>query len=508
MEWGRSGSLPGPRIGSLPGPRKGTLGGWWRLPSFSIFGERRGEEEIDETNYSSSSFAERDEVKWSNCQTAEDCGADHLCAGGVCIPRNSTGTGAQSGGSGGAGGSSGCNNDTPDDFDDCIDKNCATGPKCGNGEEKPNCCGNPIYTCGSNPPQCEPCDPPEKECNNFCDSWFKSNGTIAPGCDGDSVCGSCSECSFENKCKKGKVGNIPCWCSPGNEGCPDCEECQRKGSGSGDCLEKVGLCNDETTCTIVCPCGTKYRHFHSQEHYLTGLAAPAACRIAGYQKYCVDGAAESCPPQKDPCKADPGNKCEKDCYCTSQKVSCSGTYSCPDGHRCQVTGELFAATGPNGQCSDSGDDPTNPWSQGGKTIFLRVCKMADDPDCEECDCNCENDCPDCHTCINGECVYDTGCDTPCDIPCNGSCCFPGESCKPGVLWQVVDACHNQGSTVVAPAGVTPQLVKTVDVLKEDAVCDRYHTHCNILVNGVVVGTHLDCQKGLKRLGEAGRNLCG
>jgi hypothetical protein len=274
-------------------------------------------------------------------------------------------------------------------------------------------------------------------------------------------------------------------------------------------VQKTGLCNDDCSCAVTCPCGTQYRGVHSQEHYQSGPSCPSVCRERLYQYYCIDRASEACPPQKDPCKADPGNKCEQDCYCTSQKVSCSGTYSCPDGYRCQQTGTLFAATGSDGSCQDGPGDPADLWTQGGKTIFLRICKMSDDPDCEECDCNCENDCPDCHTCgADGKCVYDPDCDTPCDNPCNGDCCLAGQNCVPAALWQVVDACHFQGATFAAPAGVTPTLEHTVDIPANGAVCGRFHTHCNVRVNGQVVASHLDCQKGLKSLGSAGYNICG
>lgn len=467
---------------------------------------------LESTGYEGNSF--ETETGSFNCQTASDCGADHSCSGGQCVPNNSTSTtaagdGASPGGSSSGGGSpsAGCSGDIPGN--DCIEKGCATGPTCGDGGEEPfGCCGTPIYRCHgagqTGEPQCEPCEFEDKECNDFCDSWFKSHGSLAPNCTSGATgrpltCGDCSEC-FTSLCREADDG--PCWCKPGNTGCPDCEECQRP---SGDCKAGVGVCNDECNCFVTCPCGTQYQGFHTQEHYATGLACPSACRAATYQKYCVEGKDKSCPPQKDPCKADPGNKCELDCYCTSQKVSCNGTHTCPDGYRCQVTGTLNASLG--GQCED-GTDPANLWATGGKTIFLRICKMGDDPDCQECDCNCENDCPDCFTCgANGQCVYDPACDQPCDVPCNGACCGPGQKCVPAVLWQVIDACHFQGATFAAPQGVTPALVHTTDVTKEDAVCDRWHTHCAVTVQGGQVAQHLDCQKGLKRIGPAGYNIC-
>lgn len=441
----------------------------------------------------------------ANCQTAEDCGADHICTGGECVPSNSTGTGAGSTGSGGGSGFAACTDDPPEKTRNCEDKNCQPGPGCGDGsDELLNCCGDPIYTCQDGRRQCEPCDDSDgRECNDFCDSWFRSNGSVAPGCDDDDHCGECSEC-FASLCRPA-TGRANCFCFPGNSGCPDCQECSRPGGG---CVKAKGACTIDCNCFVTCPCGSSFQGFHSQDYYDNGLACPAACRAATYQKYCVDGANQSCPPQKDPMKEDPGNKCEESCYGTSQKTPCNGTYTCPDGHSCTVTGKLFAATGEGGACEDGGN-PTGAWSQGGITWFIRVCKLnQDDPDCEECDCNCENDCPDCHTCgPNGECVYDEACDQPCDVPCNGDCCGPGQTCVPAVLWQVIDACHFAGVTFAAPAGVTPELVHTDDITAAEAVCGRWHTHCNVVVNGSTVATHLDCQKGLRQVGPASFSIC-
>lgn len=216
---------------------------------------------------------------------------------------------------------------------------------------------------------------------------------------------------------------------------------------------------------------------------------------------------ETCPPNIDPCA--PETECEKDCKCTTQKTACGGTYKCPEGKKCKVLGTLFAATGPDGSCQDGGD-PTGAWSQGGITWFLRICTPdRDKPECEECDCNCENDCPDCYLCgADGECYYDEECDEVCEgEPCEGTCCGEGKTCVPGVTWAVTDPCHNASYEFVAPQGVKPELVHFVDIEKEDAVCDRFHTHCEVVVCGGFIGLHLDCQKGLKRVGASGTKTC-
>ena len=490
------------------GSKDSSVGGWFGSRGFAST-HREVEERadrFDNTNTNRNSFTSSrdfDEPNLLTCQTAEDCGSNHICKDGQCVPANSTNT---AGGGGGGGGGQAANTDCGDTSDatqDCPTKNCKPGPICGDGAEPFNCCGDNIYRChGSQTPQCEPCEPLDKECNDFCDMWFRSNGTQAPGCDDDSVCGDCTRC-VGSICKENTF-NPPCWCEPGNSGCADCEKCD----SDGECRLSKGTCNVECNCFVTCPCGSRYQGFHSQDNFATGPACPSACRAKTYQKYCVDGAAQSCPPQKDPMKEDPGNKCEEKCYGTTQKVSCNQSYTCPDGARCQQTGVLFAATGPDGECQD-GADPSDLWSQGGKTFFVRVCKMSNDPSCEECDCNCENDCPDCYTCgADGKCVYDDACDDPCPNPCGGACCDEGQGCEPGVIWHILDACHFAGGDIVVPASVGLSLVHTADIPAESAVCGRFHTHCAIIgSNGINYGTHLDCQKGLQRGGSAGYKVC-
>lgn len=244
---------------------------------------------------------------------------------------------------------------------------------------------------------------------------------------------------------------------------------------------------------------------HSQDHYAQGTCQQN-CRKAANDYWCKKKKDEVCPPGIDPCA--PESECEKDCKCTTQRTGCGETYTCPEGKKCKLLGNIIVSDG-NGGCADTPSE--GQWGGGGITWFLRICTPdRDKPECEECDCNCENDCPDCYLCgSDGECHYDPECDVICENePCEGTCCGAGESCVPGVTWAVVDPCHNQSYEFVAPQGVKPELVNTVDVEKEDAVCNRFHTHCNVVVCGRIIGTHLDCQKGLKRVGASGTKVCG
>ena len=469
----------------------------------------------------------------ASCQTANDCGSNHVCAGGVCVPADAViravndqfgapstplasapgyaSSVASNCGSGSSGGSGGC-------IGPGSGSNCSPGSSCGRGYGNlynPNqliCCdgnGNkgPKYSCAGGPWQCEPCTPPNKGCNKFCDDSYKLFGRRSAGCqnpnDGAPLdCGECLSCGLNDTCQD--TGGGPCWCKPGNEGCPKCETCE----SSGSCSRSKGVCNSSCSCRVKCDCGQEYTGTWSQEYFSNGLACTHACRRALYQAKCVEGGGNDCPPY-DPCKADPANKCELECQCVTRITPCDQTPKCPSGWKCSIMGKVFAAVGENGGCADY--PPGTTWIPGGIRWFVRECKIKkNDPDCDECDCNCENDCPDCYKCnTEGKCVYDEDCEEPCDVPCNGSCCFGSQTCKPACQWQIVDACHGQGGTITAPCDSSPSLQHIANISAKDAVCSRFHTHCNVRNRfGNNIGTHLDCQKGLKKLGPTGANMCG
>lgn len=470
----------------------------------------------------------------ASCQRAEDCGSNHLCIGGTCVSAEAVNQGLVSsyGNSatantftstsrpgGNSGGSSNCGSGSDNDGLGCGPDNpesggCSSGGSCGEDQGKGslnpnelNCCGPdgqkaPKYRCNGGPWQCEPCAVPEKECNYFCDASYKLFGVSGPGCtnqDGAPLdCGDCKDCGLNNTCVN--WSGAPCWCKSGDSGCPKCEKCD---ANNGRCYGGPGICKEVCNVKVQCECGDIYTAIHSQDRN-----HPVGCYTQGrrnlYQKMCIDGGGNHCP-QRDPCSADPNNPCEKSCRCTHRHTTCdAGRPPCPSGYSCTPLGYIFrGASQEDGSCQDTQQDENGNWFGGGITWFARECLMREEGegDCNKCDCNCENDCPDCYNCsAEGKCVRDEDCDDPCEVPCDGQCCENGETCQPGVQYEILDACHYAGGRFTAPANVTIRLEHTTDISAAGAVCGRFHTHCRVVgSDGKTYGTHLDCQRGLRRL---------
>ena len=355
-------------------------------------------------------------------------------------------------------------------------------------------------------------------CSLFCSSHYKAFGEpdTSSGCQtgdgGRRDCGHCKYCPGQGAaCKDDPLK--PCWCLSGNSGCPgDCRECNRSGGFSdGDCQDRADQCWKRCTCTVKCPCGFTVTASTSHD-YFSGRTCMEKCREENYNYYCVKNKPYKgkipCPPErpKNPCKKEKQDPCEKSCKCVNRHTDCGKTPPCPDGKKCTSLGGYSLLIDLDGGCLNSTSD-----QQGGYIHFMRECVMDNSqPGCDECDCNCENDCPDCHKCNSqGKCEYDPKCDEPCEKPCsNGACCEGNSQCVPGVRWLINDACHGNGGVVVVPAGVTLSLKQTAVIPASGAVCGRYHTHCSVVgSNGQTYGTHLDCQKGLKQLGPAGYSVC-
>ena len=503
-----------------PGMLGGPVGGFTPPPLANLFGSDVSRVAKSTGNY-----------KIFNCSRSSDCGSGFVCSAGECVNKDDSSKAGSNGGSGPAtsaasgSGSPNCNPD--EESTDCGDtkKNCPK-PTCGtnggkNGQNcevqsRADCCGGIMYRCGGDAingippaecPQCEPCEPPYRECKDVCDWYYKANGanSSAASCqntDGSQRhCGNCQEC-FSGQCQD--WSSAPCWCNAVGAECPDCEECDRDENSPtyGECAATTGTCKECTNCSVVCPCGTQVNCRACYEKYRNGLAAPSQCRADCYKKFCTDKQPlthtkqPACPEEKDPCKADPGNSCEIECECITRYGPCGGERPPnPPGKRCTSQGYMST-------CADDGS--------GEMVYFDRCCTMnTTDPKCDKCDCLCSNDCPDCYYCgANGECVYDEDCDRPCDEPCNGNCCGPGRTCKDAILYSTIDPCHNQPCIFAVPVGTTPELVWTEDISAEDAVCDRFHTHCHVKVNNQFVCTHWDCQKGLVVLGPAPYKVCG
>ena len=444
------------------------------------------------------------------CLSATDCGSNFTCIDGSCVSWTQTSDDVN-GGSGPLPTSGATDSGTCYDIPDggCETQNCLTPGGCGDNKGDSNCvikgpidcCGGTMYSCPfAECPQCTPCEEPDKVCTTYCDSFGSSFGIPSPSCEGKS-CGECAECEPSGngqfglyddpyRCVPLEPGSFtPCNCFPESTACGDCEECQ----SDGECRKAEGQCVDNCNCFVTCPCGVTLQGTHSQEHYQNGPVCPSACREKLYRQ--CDGV---CPPKQDNCKADPNDPCEVSCECKTHRVGCGDSAPpCPSGKKCQDLGSMYAGTNEQGGCMEY-----NPATGlGGVYMFQRICTMSDAPECDECDCNCENDCGECETCaISGQCVPDPDCDDRClegKINCGGDCCEEGQQCLPQDCVSFTDACHGQYVKVCGPAGASFGLQHQADIPAESAVCNRFHTHCYVTVNGVSTGQmHLDCQAGL------------
>ena len=388
--------------------------------------------------------------------------------------------------------------DSDDDDDDDDDKPDVDPDDLDDERDRCEQLGKSFNICDGKP-QCGPCDDWDVEpaCTSFCDSYFKSNGVAASGCSGKN-CSDCQECSSE-VCVNDDSG--PCWCKPGNDGCPFCKKCVRGGDDSGDCIKAKGVCTDNCNCFVKCPNGKIIEGSHSQDYLQSGPSCAMNCR---------DKLRKQCPPEEpavDPCTAS-GDPCLKPCKCVTRYTSCTGSQpSCPSGYRCKLLGTWFQTDG-EGNCTSSNLSGNSNY-QASKAWHIRQCKVVKSKECKNCDCNCENDCPDCYKCgSNGVCQYDEACDEPCNEPCSGNCCSEGQVCVPAILWEVVDSCHDDSVTIAVPAGVELTLQHIENIEADEAICNRFHTHCNVMgSNGHRYAVHLDCQKGLRRIGPAGYSTC-
>ena len=163
----------------------------------------------------------------------------------------------------------------------------------------------------------------------------------------------------------------------------------------------------------------------------------------------------------------------------------------------------FGDEGGNGECDDA---------YGGKTWFVKMCKEPEVPEgsppvpCGPC--TRDEECPDCYECVNNQCEPIEECDNVCDgVPCNGTCCGEGFECQPLCTYLVKENCHAAPYTIQALCGGL-RLTGVTVITAEDAVCSRYHTHCDIIDKyGNKVGFHLDCQAGISGQGPSGEVGC-
>jgi len=299
-------------------------------------------------------------------------------------------------------------------------------------------------------------------CDPYCHDYFKTYGQIdttfnpiteRPRCSETDHCKQCETCdrttigqpSNYDTCNRADpsvadIANLeyPCWCQPGNDGCPECEHCETEDPiTAGFCFQRGGQdCVNECNCLVKCDCGVVLEGRTTTPYFgYEGPVCAERCRaglLAKCDQFC---------PEED---TDP---CAKDCESTSRYVDCDffengGTITdlCPPGKNCRMLGFLYAG-GEDGNPQSTSID-VQSCQEGGKdlAIFLQVCDQAvDNPDCFQCDCHCSNDCGDCEICgDDGTCQPDPACaNTTClgtgqkcgsrGGPCRG-CCPPGCTC--------------------------------------------------------------------------------
>lgn len=393
----------------------------------------------------------------------------------------------------------------------------------GNNPNPPDCCGGPKYTrCGvggCSGPQCEPFDPP-RGCSPYCTDYWESNGEYGDGCGQGNTCSECSYCyqttggaQIIRECRPKFIA--PCYCPQSDPCDEDCYYCQRDRdeSGFGSCKFECKGCFSNCNCFLTCKCGLQLRGTWSQPYCQNGLACPSACR-ENLAKECE----KRCPdPPADPCKSDPNDPCKKNCNCVTIYRGCNESLGpAPDGCTWSQLGFISTCGAP-----PESFPPNSPGPQ--KAYIMRQCCGDPDPSCK-----CRNDkgiqirpCGDCEECTEeGFCQENEDLCKPCgsNIVCGAEgaeqCCGPGDpdsnpggGCAQECSWTVVDACHGAGFSFSGPCG-SAELGSPTPIRKEEAVCNRYHTHCGVSVCGYRgIGTHLDCQAGLTSNGPTGGTTC-
>ena len=325
----------------------------------------------------------------NKCRNSGDCASGWWCVSGLCTNPSSSGSpngnnvngnsgqdcgsglGDPGGGSGGCGGdvgvatkfyqATGCNQ-----------------PRCGNEGRGGNplgvCCGERCCRIGNGFVQCfcGKCPPPGR-CQKYCDSFFKSNGRQAEGCDDATKCTECESCTESGgtaTCVPIRSGG-PCYCGEGN-GCSQCSNCKEDGTCEYDCAN----CK---TCTTIfnypCSCGD-----------FTIKCCASTCNENAFDtNSCIaEGCEQACG------EPEPPDPCAPECDTITETGQPGGSApTCPSDYR-QV-GSITAL-------HDDGDVTV---------VICQKCKLP--PECEPADCNCHLDCPDCQLCSYGACAPDPAC---------------------------------------------------------------------------------------------------
>ena len=432
----------------------------------------------------------------TQCRGSSECASGYACSGGRCSPINGPGgvagsSGAEDGTLSSCGGEGGgpCDSITGNNVgvkasgdagfvygdvvvtsggvstgyvwepvyaaDGCTIAGCKLGP-CGS-EGASDCPGNRYCRYDQNGNvSCGCGDPPKQSCTVFCNSYFASFGAGAAGC-GDKVCSECETCdgnyfsSTYNTCVPGS-GSTPCHCKP--DEVPVCHVC----NDNGVVVEDQDNCSECYTTSVDCGCGIIIERTccYSLRELADGLTGYNRCRDE-----IVDRCEEECSDPDTPAYVDP---CEGDC--TPQTETGPGT--CPDqpsdladGHRAAITG-----------CIEAG---------GNYTLLYNDCDMTNVPEeCGFCDCNCENDCPNCQVCNSGGiCVPDPECAT-CEDQGGNYCPGVSNDCCPngGQCYQ-----QENGTNACCPAGDKLVAVYDNEVATSGSGTSSYRTYGPAIVTG-------------------------
>ena len=173
------------------------------------------------------------------------------------------------------------------------------------------------------------------------------------------------------------------------------------------------------------------------------------------------------------------------CKRRTYDVDCRCDYKCPGCMQCSSSGNCLIKNCPpppkppeeppnncEPECRDTEVCVTN--SSTGAVTCSTVQQCGDLPEeCEPCDCNCNDDCPECEICNSaGNCVKDPACDRPCDTEqtyelTRYKCCDDAGTCReilssagltpvpgsPGSkCFKGKTACGDDYSTVCCPSG--------------------------------------------------------
>jgi len=343
----------------------------------------------------------------SPCTGSTQCPSGWACIDGICQQ------GGNSGGSGGGGnqgqpgpGGGDCDPDDPESpCNTGGPGSCQQAPGCGDNEQATDCCGTRCCSFGSSSSSrpgvhcwCGPC-PPWPTCSDFCEAYLKANGEPGPGCsegrDGNS-CDSCSYCQG-GQCVKDLPSFTPCWCEGNECNGGNCQKCETdpESRDYGECTLDASNCQQCATITNhKCPCGRLF----------TGPVVLPPITVC--KPYGAGGLL-------------PINLAQQEAARRCNEI-CSGDDVDPDPctpktglvNRC-----CFADTGCRNPKCGTGQETVGS-TVGPDGLGCVTCKVTFPlpSECEPCDCNCDNDCPNCQLCgADGKCYPDPACEDDEDL---------------------------------------------------------------------------------------------